>query len=117
MDLPQPTYLSIGFVGWAKISIRQNESHLPETRRHYNTFVGGWLAVHPETVCVCVCFSSGASRIWKHATRHFKGGASLLSSGDTQLSNDMSNGIRHTTVGGSIEEQKRFGAYQIGLHM
>ena len=38
-----------------EISIRQDESHLPEMRKHYNTFVGGWLVVHAETRCVCVC--------------------------------------------------------------
>ena len=77
------------FCRLGEISIRQDESYLPEMRKHYNTCVGGWLVVHAETrcVCVCVCFCSrGASRSWGHATRHFGGGASPLPSGDTQES-------------------------------
>ena len=46
----------------------------------------------------------------KYPTRHFKGGASLLSSGDTQVSSEMSSGISHSTVGGSIREQAGFRA-------
>ena len=43
--------------------------------------------------------------VGKIPIRHFEGGASLLSSGDTQVSSDMSSGISHSTVGGPIRGQ------------
>jgi len=52
--------------------------------------------------------------VGKIPTRHFASGASLLSSGDTQVSSEMSSGISHSTVGGSIREQPGFLALRLG---
>ena len=88
MDLGQPTYLSIGFVGWEKSPFaRTNPICQKRVSITIHSWEVGWLSTQRQGVCVCVCFCSlGASRSWGHATRHFGGSASPLPSGDTQES-------------------------------